>query len=685
MSKNSLTISIGTRQIKLHSRVMIFLVICLIFLVGYFTIQKIKGEIINLTQNSLEATLKANSESLLQWLKSKEDEIKIIASSPELINLSTLIADKHNRDSTKNILTSDLYLDLDERLRKSLSNSDFEDYFLVDSNNKIIASSHPEIVGDTLKTSGLKSDFLKQDFHLTLPERSNFNYKEKDAIYMTLSKKLKSSKPLYLALRLHPGQSFSRVLQVSRPGNTGETYALNKKGLMISNSRFIKELKEIKLLEPGDKNSVLKITCKTPVGKLTKMAESSLSGNKGISYPNIQSNLKGYLDYRGEEVIGAWTYIEKYGFAIATEIDKKEGYQSLNIIEWNFRGVLGLTVLFGIGVVFYSRKNIKLRREVQDAIKDAKELGQYVLKEKLGEGGMGIVYKSQHKMMQRETALKLLKNDVCNDRDIRLFENEVNLTCQLTHPNTISIYDYGKTDDGAFYYVMEYLDGIDLDKIIKLYGPLPAPRVIYFLVQICRSLSEAHSAGLVHRDIKGQNIIICKIGGEYDVVKVLDFGLVKEMADDQNSMLEAISGTPKFMSPEAISEPVKVNHLTDIYAIGILGYYLLTGKYPYDGNSPIATCMMHVTNEVKRPSSEATENYIPLDLENILMKCMSKDMSLRPQSTSILRTLLETCEEFEKWTSKDAEKWWTGTPLKSNDLKTSNSVDMTIHKTVILS
>mgnify|MGYP001976170975 CR=1 FL=1 len=341
--------------------------------------------------------------------------------------------------------------------------------------------------------------------------------------------------------------------------------------------------------------------------------------------------------------------------------------------------MLGMAAVFAVGIIIYSRMTVSMQENFKYALSEARELGQYALIEKIGEGGMGIVYKATHKMMHRDTALKLLKNEACSDRDLKLFENEVRQTCKLNHPNTIRVYDYGKTDDGTFYYVMEYLEGMELDDIIKNIGAMPPSRVIHFLKQICASLNEAHKAGLVHRDIKAQNIFITNIGEEYDVVKVLDFGLVREVSDTDNSMVDNVSGTPRYMSPEAVLHPRDVDHLTDIYAIGILGFFMLTGDYPFSGSTPVAILMKHVNKTAPRPSLFLDEP-LPKDLEDIIMKCLEKEKENRPQSTKEIISMLEKCEDYLAWTPSNAEKWWGKNSDDNNavDEEASTQIEHTI-------
>ncbi|HEY0467672.1 MAG TPA: serine/threonine-protein kinase, partial [Polyangiaceae bacterium] len=240
-----------------------------------------------------------------------------------------------------------------------------------------------------------------------------------------------------------------------------------------------------------------------------------------------------------------------------------------------------------------SRAIYGLRAEVREA----RRLGQYVLERKIGEGGMGEVYRARHGMMRRPSAIKLMRGNQASEGQIRRFEREVQLTARLTHAHTITIFDYGRTHDGVFYYAMELLDGATLQRIVTASGPQPAGRVVRILEMACGALSEAHGIGLIHRDIKPANIMLCSQGGELDVVKLLDFGLVKELVVDAEVELTGVStliGTPQYMAPESILGPGGTDTRSDIYALGAVAYYLLSGVDVFDGKSVIELCIQHL-------------------------------------------------------------------------------------------
>ncbi|HWO08504.1 MAG TPA: serine/threonine-protein kinase [Polyangiaceae bacterium] len=291
-------------------------------------------------------------------------------------------------------------------------------------------------------------------------------------------------------------------------------------------------------------------------------------------------------------------------------------------------------------------------------IRRARQLGQYVLERKIGEGGMGEVYRAHHGMMRRPSALKLLRAEHASETSLVRFEREVQLTARLTHPNTITIFDYGRTDDGVFYYAMELLDGANLQRIVEVFGAQAQGRVVRILMMACGALAEAHSIGLIHRDIKPANIMLCTQGGEHDVVKLLDFGLVKQLtvdADVNVSVASTLAGTPLYMAPECIIAPESVDARTDIYALGAVAYYLLAGSDVFKGQTIVEVCSRHL-HQQPEPFAERGITVSPA-LEAIVRACLEKEPARRPQSAGELRRQLEACG-VEPWDGDSAQSWW---------------------------
>ena len=290
----------------------------------------------------------------------------------------------------------------------------------------------------------------------------------------------------------------------------------------------------------------------------------------------------------------------------------------------------------------------------------ARQMGQYRLKERLGAGGMGEVYLAEHCLLKRPCAIKLIHpGSQADPQAIARFEREVRSTAKLSHWNTVSIFDYGRTDDGTFYYVMEYLPGLSLADLVSRYGPLPAARAIHLLRQTCRALHEAHAAGLVHRDIKPANIFAARLGGVCDVAKLLDFGLVQPVASDpniENLQSGTFSGSPLYMSPEQATASNDPDARSDIYSLGATAYYLLTGRAPFDGKNILQVMMAHSREQVVPPSQYRAG--LPSDLDEVIAKCLAKRPADRFADALCVEQALAACGDAEGWTDADAARWW---------------------------
>ncbi len=291
---------------------------------------------------------------------------------------------------------------------------------------------------------------------------------------------------------------------------------------------------------------------------------------------------------------------------------------------------------------------------------DARQLGQYRLRQKLGSGGMGEVYLAEHQMMKRPCAIKIIRPEKAgNPLVLARFEREVRATAKLSHWNSIDIYDYGRTGDGTFYYVMEYLPGHNLSELVEGNGPLPAARIVHLMHQVCDALAEAHEQGLVHRDIKPANIFCANRGGQFDVAKLLDFGLAKPMTEVQDVGLTqegAITGSPLFMSPEQATGSDQVDERSDIYSLGAVMYFMATGRPPFDYSKPIKVMVAHAS-EAPKPPREFNPQ-IPIELEEIILRCLEKQPEDRFQEAATLGKMLRQISDDCPWSSSQAADWW---------------------------
>ncbi|UCC71451.1 MAG: serine/threonine protein kinase [Gemmatimonadota bacterium] len=345
------------------------------------------------------------------------------------------------------------------------------------------------------------------------------------------------------------------------------------------------------------------------------------------------------------------------GYALIPEL---QAYWSANGGIEAFRapvieGTFQLAIIAAISVVF-----TKALYHMRLTLHRARQLGSYVLERELGSGGMGDVYVAEHALMCRPTAIKVLKAPAGEgDTSLARFEREVRLSATLTHPHTITIYDFGRTGHDTFYYAMEYLEGLSLEELVDRFGPVPPERTAFILTQVCGSLAEAHAKNIIHRDIKPSNIFLTQRGRLYDFVKVLDFGLAKQItADESITAVGTLLGTPRYIAPEAVSEMGALDQRADLYGLGGVAYWMLTGRPPFDAPTAVELVVHHVKTPPRR-LGEVSELPIPPKLEAIVMRCLEKDPQARFESAEALETALATVRFEKPWTHERAREWWT--------------------------
>jgi len=307
--------------------------------------------------------------------------------------------------------------------------------------------------------------------------------------------------------------------------------------------------------------------------------------------------------------------------------------------------------------------------EMGTGVSEARRMGSYQLVELLGRGGMGEVWQAKHRMLVRPAAIKLIRPEALGGDGshkaktiFRRFEREAQATAALRSTHTITLYDFGITDDGVFYYVMELLKGLDLETLVECFGPIPPNRTIFLLQQVCHSLGDAHQQGFLHRDIKPANIYVSRLGPDFDFVKVLDFGLVKshqeyEAGATQLTGQGVTTGTPGYMAPEVAMGAEKLDARVDLYALGCVGYWLLTGQLVFPTKSPLEMVVHHVQTPPV-PPSQHSEFLIPPSLDEIILSCLEKDPEKRPPNAQTLSSQLGSCLSEEFWSQDLAEKWW---------------------------
>jgi serine/threonine-protein kinase len=334
--------------------------------------------------------------------------------------------------------------------------------------------------------------------------------------------------------------------------------------------------------------------------------------------------------------------------------------------DWMNAGALIVFVSNYVFVVSSAILSGILSHLVWRAQQQARKVGSYYLEEQLGTGGMGEVWRARHHLLARRAAIKLIRPDGlgadARSQQVALtrFEREAQATASLRSPHTINLYDFGVSDVGAFYYVMELLVGRDMQSLVRDFGPLPPERVLYLLDQVCESLAEAHEAGLVHRDIKPSNIYVCRVGLQYDFVKVLDFGIAKDHRAEGDMLLtiqQHAVGTPAYMAPEAVLGESPVDRRADIYALGCVAYYLVTGQRVFE-NASLMQVMIHHLQDAPLPPSQRTELPVPADLDALILRCLEKNPAQRPGDVHELQRLLRECRVSGTWDRDRARNWW---------------------------
>jgi len=472
-----------------------------------------------------------------------------------------------------------------------------------------------------------------------------------------------------LSFAYYADGKYKGILQVARPGQTGEAYAYDAGGIMLSESRFVEDLSKRGVV-PDRGGAMFRVQIRDPGGDLaaghrpalevaarpfTQLAALAIASrgkdNAGEQHGVI---LDPYRNYRGAEVIGAWRWLAEYDFGVAMEMEAREAYAPLSYLNVAFTLILSLLIAALLAALWSSFYVRRLKRQVGAA----RLIGQYRVERLLGEGGMGKVYLAHHALLKRPTALKMLKSHLATEEIVARFQREAQLASQLVHPNNIEIYDYGRTSEGELYYVMEYVDGLTLDRVVGDHGALPPARVIRILTQLCAALREAHGRGLVHRDVKPHNIMLCRRGGEDDIVKILDFGLVKNVTGQQSrdiTQFQKMVGTPLYMSPERIRNPADADARADIYAVGAVGFYLLTGRNLFEtaGEHDLIYQVLHAP--APRASQFVT---VPERLDNLLLRCLAKDRSERPHDIVVVLATLEALAVTHPWTQREAVAWW---------------------------
>ncbi|MEM6470405.1 MAG: serine/threonine protein kinase [Planctomycetota bacterium] len=631
-------------------------------------------------QDSLQTVLAANVSALELWLDDQCDRARELSSDPRFSRFAVEVFKQYENERNSE---SDSYLSSRSRL---LLQRDLLGWAILDPSGRVLRSSIPGTERlDVPLTNEVIGNLVSGEAAIVLPfrwqldaridpatnEAANVSHPVNDSFppaVMCAVSPIRSDLQLLgsVAILIDPARQFSDILTVAGIGSSGETYAFDKEARLISTSRFEPDLIACGMLKPNQ-SSLLNVHVRNPghdtrkknVGQslplswpMTLMADAATRGGTGV-------NVAGYQDYRGVSVVGAWTWLADHQLGITTELEVEEAYAPLRILRNAFFTLVAAVLLTGVTLIAVSWLT-RPKKTAASRLKNLnRRLGQYELHQQIGRGGMGSVYLGTHGLLNRKVAIKVLGNAEATERSLARFQREVQLSARLMHPNTIEIYDFGRTDDGTFFYVMEFVDGVSLEQLVDHYGRQPGERVIYLMMQLCSSIAEAHDAGMVHRDIKPANVLLTSRSGIHDLVKVLDFGLAKQLDHDslQITRTDSLTGTPLFMSPESIRDASSSDRLSDIYSIGAVGYTLLCGQPPFDGPTSADVCALKLHGEPEWPEEKISQT-LAYDLQSVLMRCLRRDPSLRPESVHALATELSKCEVTDHWSQQDAALWW---------------------------
>lgn len=653
----------------------LFLGFCLVIAAGLWAYHGVKESTDDIAEGFLRSYLDIGVSAMRIWLQNEKAFVESWARNGRTVEVVERLASGRASGMTTESQQA-LAGELRQGLAPALADSDFIGFAVVSADGMVLAASRPEpyegrrvrdsllphlervVSGETVFRPPVhKGELVDPDpagsttpvIHVAAPIRGS-----------------DGSTPAALVFLLDPTAGFSRLLVGSRVLSVGGgIYVFNREGLMISESPHGEELRTIGLLpDTEEASAILEVALRDPGGDLrrkarplapreewplTRMAAEALEGRAGV-------DVDGYRDYRGVTVIGAWQWLPEFEFGMAVEIAKARLLRIMRPLLLTFLGLFGLLALLSAGL---AASWFRIHR-LKESAAQLRRVGPYTLVEKIGEGGMGRVYRAEHALLKRPCAVKLLKPDALTEDSLVRFEREVQMTSGLTHPNTVEIYDYGHTPDGRFYYAMEYLPGITLDQLIDLEGPVAPARTAHILRQVCDCLAEAHGAGLVHRDIKPPNIMVCARGGIYDMVKVLDFGLVKDVAapDSEMTALHGVMGTPAYVAPERITDPGTNDSRSDVYSLGSVAFNLLTARDVFEGATAVEIGY-HILKTPPPSPSERLGAPLPPDFERLVTDCLAKSPDDRPQSVeAIARSLDAMAGSLGAWGQDAARDWW---------------------------
>ncbi|MEE2935896.1 MAG: protein kinase [Planctomycetota bacterium] len=609
----------------------VVLFLLLTFLVGL----PVRNSLREQACHSLQATLRGDVIQLESWIESRKSDVRRFTTR----HLASIREIPEEMADGAGPLIPD---DLDPR---------YLGWVLLDSDRRTVQSSLPKLQGQQLPIVGSiwkrlpeRAPFVVWPFRVPL---STTESSQNEVLMGVVEPLVEGGKPLGgVMLLLDPIAEFEACFSGSNLGETAESIAFGPAAQLIYSSSYKQDHQGRDTL-PAAGQEMLGVPLRKRNGTLTTIADQATRGGSGIAQDAVD-------DYRGKSVLAAWQWLPKHQLGLAVKIESAEVMSAWKRLCWAWSAfvILLVTAVAG-GYRWLGRE-----KSVCNHGTGIRQLGQYELRQMVGQGGMGAVYRGTHRLLQRDVAIKVLEATQLSEKAASRFEREVQMTARLCHPNTIDIYDYGRTEEGTFFYVMEFIDGITLQELVDQFGAQPPGRVIHLMLQICGSLAEAHQQGMVHRDIKPSNILLTARAGLYDMIKVLDFGLVKNIHETamELTLSDGITGTPMYMSPESVRDAAMADQRSDLYSVGAVGYTLLTGQPTFDSDSSVDVCLKQLTEMPLKPEDRLGKP-LPTDLQNVLMSCLRKDPNERPRSIEDLQSALLHCKA-DDWVRGDALQWW---------------------------
>lgn len=673
-----------------RGRLALLILLLAILAAGFWSYRGVTDSLREIRAASLTALLDTQVEALDVWITEQQHDAEQSAADARLRRqVATLLEIGRGGDAQRLRRASARQALLDLLLRPD---SSAVAAHVIDPQGRVVASRHDDYTGRRLTPQAMQlvAPVLRGQTRFVYPHRETESILEPESVafdrpLVWIETPIKGDDGgivAALGLGYFANQRFADILKAARPGKSGETYAFDGAGVMLTESRYLKEAAALGLLEagaqgsaigalhvrepplapeadlPGEASALSSLSPPSPLGRpLTRLAARAI-GARFEPQPQGRSGvlLDPYRNYLGREVIGAWRWLARYDMGIALELDAGEAYAPLRYLDVGVAAVLTLMTLVWFSAFVPPAALLGRLRERAGL----RSVGPYRLLRQIGEGAISTVYLARHRLLQRPVAVKLLKPQSTTDEWTARFRREVQLASELRHPNTIAIYDYGEAPGGILYYAMEYLEGLSLADLVERYGPQPAPRAAYLLRQVCASLAEAHGRGLVHRDIKPQNIMACRMSGQGDVAKVLDFGLVKRIDTTDTRDLTGslhILGTPLYMAPERLRDPGAADARSDVYSLGAVGFHLLTGRRLFETGSD-HDLTYRILHAPPPRAAEYAPGPVPPDLDDLLARCLAKEPANRPQSVTEVADLLDRVLAANPWTQRQIDAWW---------------------------